>query len=49
MRRVLEHVVEWKEMHDEMVKDFKKAEFKFQKEHRSKQVSMRYIQLRISS
>ncbi len=49
MRRVLEHVVEWKEMHDEMVKDFKKAEFKFQKEHRSMQVSISYIQLRISS
>ncbi len=49
MRRVLEHVVEWKEIHDEMVKDFKKVEFNFQKEHRYKQVSMSYIQLRISS
>ncbi len=49
MRRVLEHVVEWKEMHDEMVKDFKKVELNFQKERQSKQVSISYIQLRISS
>ncbi len=49
MRRVLEHVVEWKEMHDEMVKDFKKVEFNFQKERQSKKVSISYIQLRISS
>ncbi len=39
MRRVLEHVVEWKEMHDEMVKDFRNVELNFRKEGRSKQVS----------
>ncbi len=45
MRRVLEHVVEWKEIHDEMVKDFRNVELNFQKERRSKQVCLNYIQL----
>ena len=39
MRRVLEHIVEWKEIHDEMVKDVRNAELNFQKELKSKQVS----------
>ncbi len=38
MRRVLEHVVEWKEIHDEMIKDFRNVEINFQKELKSKRV-----------
>jgi len=38
VQHVLERVVEWKEIHDEMIEDFNKLELSFLKEHQTNRV-----------